>query len=126
MGAGGASAPPNFDRSVNPISTMGGGRLCPPQYYQVPDPPGFSDLATGLQCIKSSGQKSKLYSNNHMIINSHCFLKLLFIKEIIKSFHKSNLYSVIYLFFIVLELRSQNINQKICETIHLKKKMKFK
>ena len=32
-GAGGASAPTIFDRSVNPISTRGG-RLCPPQYYQ--------------------------------------------------------------------------------------------
>ena len=28
-GAGGAMAPPNFGRSVNPISTKGG-RLCPP------------------------------------------------------------------------------------------------
>ena len=28
-GAGGAMAPPDFDRSVNPISTKGG-RLCPP------------------------------------------------------------------------------------------------
>ena len=37
-GAGGASAPPPpiFDRSVNPISTRGGGRLCPPLYYQPP------------------------------------------------------------------------------------------
>ena len=35
VGAGGASAPPVFDRSVNPISTRGGW-LCPPQYYQPP------------------------------------------------------------------------------------------
>ena len=31
----GASAPPMFGRTVNPISTRGG-RLCPPQYYQPP------------------------------------------------------------------------------------------
>jgi hypothetical protein len=76
------------------------------------------------------------------------FLKLLFIKEVIKSLktvlvnfvvntvlfllrnlleqslHKSNLDKSFILSFIVLTLRSQNINQKICETIHLKNKMK--
>ena len=35
-GGGGASAPTVFDRSVNLSSTGGGGRLCPPQYYQPP------------------------------------------------------------------------------------------
>ena len=29
-----AMAPPDFERSVNPILTMQGGRLCPP-YYDV-------------------------------------------------------------------------------------------
>ena len=42
-GAGGASV---FGKIVNPISTKGD-ILCPPQYYE---PPGFSDLATGLNC----------------------------------------------------------------------------
>ena len=32
---------------INPISTKGEGRLCPPQYY-VP-PPGFSDIPTALR-----------------------------------------------------------------------------
>ena len=43
-GAGGARVPPPFDRSVNPISTMGG-TLYPPSTIC---PPGFSDLATAL------------------------------------------------------------------------------
>jgi hypothetical protein len=34
-GQGGAAAPPDFGRSVNPISTKGGW-LCPPQYYLPP------------------------------------------------------------------------------------------
>ena len=46
-GAGGALAPPVFCKTVNPISTRGD-RLCPPQYYE---PPGFSDLATGLHIM---------------------------------------------------------------------------
>ena len=41
-GAGGAMAPPNFGRSVNPTSTKGG-RLCPPNNTGTP---GFSDLPT--------------------------------------------------------------------------------
>ena len=43
-GAGGAMAPPDFGRSVNPISTKGG-RLCPPNNTGTP---GFSDLPTAL------------------------------------------------------------------------------
>ena len=34
-GAGGAMAPPDFGRSVNPIS-ISGDRLCPPNYYWHP------------------------------------------------------------------------------------------
>ena len=34
-GAGGGMAPPDFGRSVNPISTRRG-RLCPPYYYWHP------------------------------------------------------------------------------------------
>ena len=42
---GGAGAP-DFGRSVNPISTKGGGgRLCPPNNTGTP---GFSDLSTAL------------------------------------------------------------------------------
>ena len=43
-GAGGACAPPLFDRSVNPISTRGG-TLSPPS---TTCPPAFSELATAL------------------------------------------------------------------------------
>ena len=32
-----AMAPPDFERSVNPILTMQGGRLCPP-YYDIAHP----------------------------------------------------------------------------------------
>ena len=40
-GSGGAMTPPDFGRSVNPISTRKG-RLCPPHTGT----PGFSDLPT--------------------------------------------------------------------------------
>ena len=43
-GAGRTSAPPVFGRSFNPISTRG--HIIPTQA-----PPGFSDLATALQCL---------------------------------------------------------------------------
>ena len=46
-GAGGAMAPPNFGRSVNPISTKGG-RLCPPYNTGTPK---FSDPPTALMCV---------------------------------------------------------------------------
>ena len=42
--AGGAIAPPDFGRSVNPISTMRG-RLCPPNNTGTP---GLSGLPTAL------------------------------------------------------------------------------
>ena len=44
----GVPAPPDFGRSVNPISTKGG-RLCPPN---ITGNPRFSDLPTALYCIK--------------------------------------------------------------------------
>ena len=43
-GAGGAMAPPDFGRPVNPISAKGG-RLFPPNNTGTP---GFSDLPTAL------------------------------------------------------------------------------
>ena len=43
-GCQGCQAPPDFGRSVNPISTKGG-RLCPPNNTGTP---GFSDLPTAL------------------------------------------------------------------------------
>ena len=46
-----AMAHPDFDRSVNPISTKGG-RLCPPHNYQ---PRGFSDLSMTLFFISGVG-----------------------------------------------------------------------
>ena len=48
-GDGGAMAPPDFGKSVNPISTRGG-RLCPPNNTGTH---GFSDLPTALQNITS-------------------------------------------------------------------------
>ena len=43
-------APPDFGRSVNPISTKGG-RLCPPNNTGTP---GFSDLPTALLTLSIS------------------------------------------------------------------------
>ena len=43
-GSGATMAPPDFGRSVNPISTKGD-RLCPPNNSGTP---GFSDLPTAL------------------------------------------------------------------------------
>ena len=43
-GAGSAMVPPDFGRSVNPISIRGG-RLCPPNNNGTPE---FSDLPTAL------------------------------------------------------------------------------
>ena len=42
--------PPLFVRSVNPISTRGGGTLSPPS---ITCPPGFSDLAMALECDRT-------------------------------------------------------------------------
>ena len=46
LGVPGAMAPPDFGRSVNPISTRGG-RLCPPNNTGILR---FSDLPTALYC----------------------------------------------------------------------------
>ena len=46
MPAGGAMAPPDFGRSVNPISTRGEGRLCPSNNTGTPE---FSNLPTTLE-----------------------------------------------------------------------------
>ena len=43
-GVSSLGVPPDYGRSVNPISTKGG-RLCPPNNT---DTPGFSDLPTAL------------------------------------------------------------------------------
>ena len=69
-GAGEASAPQVFDRSVNPISTMGD-RLCPPQYYQPPrifrpcdGPVSVQDLAITMHYFGVNGflwKKSTFY-----------------------------------------------------------------
>ena len=45
-------APPDFGRSVNPISTKGG-RLCPPNNTGTP---GFSDLPTALSSVGRGGE----------------------------------------------------------------------
>ena len=50
-GAGGGQSPPppKFGRSVNPIQTRAGGRLCPSHYCQ---PPGFKKLSTPLCTVQ--------------------------------------------------------------------------
>ena len=69
---GGAMAPPDFGRSVNPISTKGG-RLSPPNNTGTP---GFSDLPTalwllmqeqavGFFCMKTNGLWQFLLENMH-------------------------------------------------------------
>ncbi len=55
-GAGGAMAPPNFGRSVNPI-LIKGGRLCPPNNTGTPK---FSDLSTALLSREGLGQPIRL------------------------------------------------------------------
>ena len=50
-GAGGAMAPPDFGRSVNPITTSGG-RLCPQNNTGTP---GISDLPTALHIRNNVG-----------------------------------------------------------------------
>ena len=58
-GAGHAMAPPDFARSVNPISTRGD-RLCPPNYYwhprifrpsDGPDDPMYDDVSLAFIAI---------------------------------------------------------------------------
>ena len=44
-GAGGAAAPPDFGRSVNPISTRGGADYA---HHSATCPPGFLTLAASL------------------------------------------------------------------------------
>ena len=44
--------PPDFDRSITPISTTGD-RICP-QHYYCPPPPEFSDLPTALDYMKKN------------------------------------------------------------------------
>ena len=46
-GAGGAMAPPDFGRSVNPISTRGRDYA----HLITTGTPGFSDLPTALNCM---------------------------------------------------------------------------
>ena len=58
-GAGGAMVPPEFGRSVNPISTRGD-RLCPPNYYWHPrifrpsDGPVHCSSAVQCRCENSN------------------------------------------------------------------------
>ena len=55
-GAGGAMAPPDFGRWVNPISTKWG-RLCPPNNTSTL---GFSDLPTALKVVLGVVHKLRL------------------------------------------------------------------
>ena len=55
--AEGAAAPPDFGRSVNPISTRGGW-LCPPQYYL---PPRIFNPC----CIHEEHTSTEFFTNSH-------------------------------------------------------------
>ena len=54
-------APPDFGRSVNPISTRGD-RLCPPNHYWHPQ---FSDLLMALRSNPEDYLLSNLPEQNH-------------------------------------------------------------
>ena len=74
--ARGASAPPVFDRSVNPISTRGG-TLSPPN---TTSPPGFSDLVTALHKIQLNEFETDPYflqnfQSNATVLIIHVFCK---------------------------------------------------
>ena len=56
VGAGGAMAPPDFDRSVNPISTRGTDYA----HLITTGTPGFSDLPTALNFRSSGSSNSKV------------------------------------------------------------------
>ena len=49
----GGDRPPNFGRSVNPISTRGG-QVMPTTFLLAPPVPGFSDLPTALYMVVST------------------------------------------------------------------------
>ena len=70
--AGDAMAPPDFGRTVNPISTKGG-RLCTPNNTGIP---GFSDLPTALR--KAELLKSESVCIDRCVrINIWTFMKVL-------------------------------------------------
>ena len=77
-GAGDAMAPPDFGRTVNPISTKGG-RLCTPNNTDTPNnngTPGFSDLPTALR--KAELLKSESVCIDRCVrINIWTFMKVL-------------------------------------------------
>ena len=64
-GLGGASAPPIFDRSVNPISTGGADYA---HHSTTSLPPKFSDLATGLDYVDGKIKRILLLVKKHYII----------------------------------------------------------
>ena len=71
-GAGDAMAPPDFGRTVKPISTKGG-RLCTPNNTGTP---GFSDLPTALR--KAELLKSESVCIDRCVrINIWTFMKVL-------------------------------------------------
>ena len=62
----GAMAPPDFDRSLNPISTRGrGDKSCPPNTTGTP---GFSNLPTALALtnVKLNRQRRKSRKSNFL------------------------------------------------------------
>ena len=77
VGAGGAMAPPDFSRSVNPISTRGG-RLCPPNNAGTP---GFSDLPTALTMSILISDRLFVAKENHFVLFLR-FVKKMFLKSV--------------------------------------------
>ena len=62
----GCRAPPDFGRSVNPISTRGV-RLCPPHYYVLPK---FSDLLTELRLHGSNTRLTFFWQNGRIHLST--------------------------------------------------------
>ena len=69
--------PLDFGRSVNPISTRGGGRLCSPHYHLPPSPSGFSDLPTDLLqvVVKPKSKKFRIKLRSYLEGYENLFLK---------------------------------------------------
>ena len=62
---------PDFGRSFNPISTRGGGRLCPPHYYLPPppsDPPTALCTCSNLCPINQTKQMSLEFRSSILLI----------------------------------------------------------
>ena len=85
--AGGAMAPPDFGRSVNPISTRGD-RLCPSNYYWPsrifkPSDGSALEVGTWMHLAKNKVTKTCLYDATAFTLNliKHSFCNALLIND---------------------------------------------